>query len=88
MDDESKENEMKLRGVLPQEFFAEFMDTPAAGLLDEDVISEVDGTVVGWPGKHKNVYMWWKLANGKAVGWNENPGVGWSFPVTTYRRST
>jgi hypothetical protein len=35
----------------------------------------------GWKGKHKNVMCWWKLDSGYAVGWNENPSVGWSFPV-------
>lgn len=34
-----------------------------------------------WLGKHKNVYFWVELENGNAVGWNENPGRGWSFPV-------
>jgi len=34
-----------------------------------------------WPGKHRNVVCWYELANGYAVGWNENPGRGWSFPV-------
>lgn len=37
-----------------------------------------------WPGKHKNVMNWYVLANGKAVGFNENPAVGWSFPVIKY----
>lgn len=34
-----------------------------------------------WPGKEKNVRVWWILANNYAVGWNENPNRGWSFPV-------
>lgn len=34
-----------------------------------------------WPGKHKNVYFWVILKNGYAVGWNENPSKGWSFPL-------
>ena len=73
----------KLRDVVPQEFFEEFMDTPAAEFLDIEVIAEHDGTVEddGWPGKHKYVLNWWKLANGKSVGWNENPAIGWSFPI-------
>jgi hypothetical protein len=33
-----------------------------------------------WPGKHKHVYYWVELENGYAVGWNENPAKGWSFP--------
>lgn len=33
-----------------------------------------------WIGKHKNVHFWVLLKNGYAVGWNENPSIGWSFP--------
>ena len=70
-----------LRDVLPQEFFREFMDTPAAKLLDIPVLQENASFLTDWPGNHKNVHYWWKLANGKNVGWNENPARGWSFPV-------
>lgn len=70
-----------LRNVVPKEFFVEFMDTPAARLLDVEVTSEVDGTVRRWPGPHKNVLTWWRLADGRCVGWNENPSRDWSFPV-------
>ena len=34
-----------------------------------------------WPGEQKNVFLWVELENGYAVGWNENPDNGWSFPV-------
>ncbi len=33
-----------------------------------------------WPGSHKYVFAWCVLEDGSAVAWNENPGVGWSFP--------
>ena len=46
-----------------------------------EVIREVDGCKEPWPGKHKNVWNLCVLANGKAIGFNENPAVGWSFPV-------
>ncbi len=36
---------------------------------------------VRWKGPHKNVRHWWLLADGRAVGWNENESRGWSFPV-------
>lgn len=39
-----------------------------------------------WPGVHKNVYFWVELANGYAVGWNESPSRGWSFPVKKLRK--
>lgn len=70
---------MLLRDVLPHEFFSEFSDSPANKHLDANVISVHEHG--GWMGKHKNVINWWKLDNGYAVGWNENPAVGWSFPV-------
>lgn len=34
-----------------------------------------------WPGHQQNVHVWWELMDGSAVGWNENPTKGWSFPV-------
>lgn len=34
-----------------------------------------------WPGTHKNVHIWAELKNGYAVGCNENPARGLSFPV-------
>lgn len=67
-----------LRDVVPQEFFAEFMDTTAAKHLDIQVGPEEVGS---WPGKHRYIVVWWKLDNGYAVGWNENPARGWSFPL-------
>ena len=58
--------------------------SPAAKLLDVEVVAEYGHTNNNpkpWPGKHKHVCVWWQLANGKAVAWNENPSKGWSFPV-------
>ncbi len=40
-----------------------------------------------WPGTHKNVLNWCVLENGFAVGWNENPSTGWSFPVVRVNKS-
>lgn len=82
----------RLRDVLPREFFAEYADTPAARLLDEVVVARHDpdgmggGSARRWPGTHRNVVVWWELANGKGVGWNENVARGWSFPVVRLRR--
>lgn len=77
----------KLRDLLPPEFLAEYQDTQAAKMLDVTVTKECDATKSGerWPGKHKHVYAWYVLENGKAVGWNENPGRGWSFPVIKFQ---
>jgi len=74
-----------LQDVLPQEFFSEFMETKAAKFLYVPVTEsygwgEERGSLP-WVGNHKNVHNWWKLQNGYAVGWNENPSVGWGFPV-------
>jgi hypothetical protein len=77
-----------LRDVMPDLFSGSFDDVPAYKLGDVAVVSEHglcrDGTG-RWPGQHKNVYFWVALANGKAVGWNENPSRGWSFPVITLK---
>lgn len=74
-----------LRDVMPFEFEREFNDTRAFKYADTKVLEvygygEKDG-VQAWPGSHKNVARWVVLDNGYAVGWNENPGRGWSFPV-------
>jgi hypothetical protein len=77
-------NKTLLRDVLPDEFFGgEYCDTPAHMLKNEEVVAVLDGTSCGhfWIGTHKNVMHWWILKNGMAVGWNENPSRGWSFPV-------
>jgi len=76
-----------LRDFVPHEFFAEFMDTRAATMLDVEVEEEhslidfCEDKWVSWPGTHKNVYNWVKLVDGRCVGWNESPSRGWSFPV-------
>ena len=73
-----------LRDVVPQEFFSEFMDTRAAKMLYVPVTDAYgfgEKSKKVWVGTHKNVFNWWELDNGYAVGWNENPSVGWAFPV-------
>jgi hypothetical protein len=83
---------MKLKDWLPKEFFYEFMDTKAAKFLEIEVIE--NNSLIDlqdkrkiwqcWIGKEKYVYNWVRLANGYAVGWNENPSRGWSFPVKKF----
>lgn len=74
-----------LRDVLPGEFFQEFTNTRAATMLDIEVDQEYglgdDDLRASWPGPEKNVMTWWRLTDGRCVGWNENPSRGWSFPV-------
>jgi len=75
------DNEKTLRDVLPDEFMHEFSDTPAAKHLDKRVVEEIEEWDIRYPFTHKFIYVWWVLEDGYAVGWNENPGKGWSFPV-------
>ncbi len=70
---------MKLREALPREYYHGNTGSAADKMLDEEVVFTVDD--VHWPGPHKHVHRFWSLANGKMVGWNENPSRGWSFPV-------
>lgn len=65
----------------PREFSLEYTDTLAYRYKDVEVKSEHYSHINPWQGPHKNVHVWWELANGKIVGWNENPSRGWSFPV-------
>ncbi|MGR5367118.1 hypothetical protein [Photobacterium damselae] len=72
-----------LRDVLPSEFFGgEYDECKANKYLDCVVVAEHNG---GWMGTHKNVNVWWELNNGLCVGWNENPSVGYSFPISKKR---
>lgn len=81
---------MLLRDWVPKEFFNEYRDCAAYKHLDVEVVEQygvqyIDGQFVDsskpWIGKEKNVQNWCVLANGRAIGWNENPGRGWSFPM-------
>ncbi len=74
---------MILRDKLPECFMLEFSESQAAKFLDVEVLKEhsLDQDHVHWLGKHRNVYVWWELANGYGVAWNENPARGYSFPV-------
>ena len=39
--------------------------------------------------KHKNIFVWATFKDGnklKAVGFNENPSIGWSFPIVLIKR--
>lgn len=77
-----------LREAMPREFSGgEYAEDRAQKFADVEVVREFNATKPSerWPGKHKNVFSWVALANGYAVGWNENPGRGWSFPVVPYR---
>lgn len=85
---------MKLVDWAPYEFAeGTWDDTRAWKFRDVKVVKTYDmhdddweTTWKSWPGSHKNVTTWCVLENGYAVGWNENPSVGWSFPVVKYEQ--
>jgi len=65
-------------------------DMPVAKYFEVGVVREYwshgnseNKPVKKWPGPQKYVFVWVELENGKAVGWNENPSRGWTFPVVT-----
>lgn len=80
--------------ALPYEF-RDFTDLPAWKRRHERVVRAFDGCrhdpgdspAMGcdgfcpWPGTHRHVYQWYQLESGCGVGCNENPMVGWTFPV-------
>lgn len=76
-----------LRDWVPTEFLEEFMDTPAAKLLDYELIDKVTlehKDFFDCPIDRQHIHNWCKVSNGKktyAVAWNENPSRGWSFPI-------
>lgn len=51
--------------------------------LNALVIKKVCGCTEGqgWPGTHRNVNVWYVTNSGFFIGFNENPGRGWSYPV-------
>lgn len=80
-------NKQKLIDWAPAKFKDTFGNTRAYKFSDEYVVEEYnmfEGNWKPWPGKHKNVTSWCVLSNGYAVGWNENPSRGWSFPTMKY----
>jgi hypothetical protein len=76
---------LTLRDVLPKEALgAEYDAAKFIKYLDTKVIRTYAPNSYSntyWPGTHKNVTKWWVLENNIAVGWNENPATGWSFPI-------
>ena len=88
----------KLKQVLPEQFLAgAYDDTPAYALRDAEVIARKLATGAPcdsaskhvlfqtWPGPHEHVSDWFILDNGKAVGVNNDPEKGYSFPVVDYQ---
>jgi hypothetical protein len=78
-----------LKCVMPKEFMGcEYDKTASRKFADFEVISEHGfNDTSRWPGGHKHVFYWVILSNGKAVGWNESPSHGWSFPMITLKET-
>lgn len=76
----------RLADVLPPEFMnGAYEESPAMPYAFMPVLAKYHKDQRPWPGTQRFVSVWFVLANGKAVGWNENPRLGWSFPVISYR---
>lgn len=63
-----------------------FKDTQAYTLKDQMVVIEFSNfdscrPYLPWIGSHKNVHYWVVTDCRHAIGFNENPATGWSFPV-------
>jgi len=72
-----------LRDVLPYEAYTSgaYVEDKFQEYLDYKVIETIEEYDSRFPFSHKNIYIWWILEGNIAVGWNENPSYGWSFPV-------
>lgn len=81
----SAEGARLLRDVLPQPSFERVIGTRTEKMLDAVVIRAYSvgdqDSWKSWPGSHSRVDAWWVLANGYAVGCNNSPSKGQSFPV-------
>lgn len=79
-----------LRDKLPSGFMCEFGESKAAKFIDVEVVAEhgffSGGDNIRWLGKQRHAYVWWELANGYGVAWNENPSKGYSFPVMKLKK--
>lgn len=77
-----------LKDVMPHEFMSlSYEHERSRRHADIAVTREYYSHTRRWPGTHKNVHFWVELENGVAVGWNENPAIGWSFPMVRLRKS-
>lgn len=73
-----------LKEHLPHEFMGCEYDKARARKFADVMVTrkhESGENCEPWPGTHKNVFVWFVLENGYAVALNENPSIGWSFPV-------
>lgn len=66
-----------------------FQDWPKLDALREKVVIVEHVAPLSWaqrwPGKQKNVLFWCEIEGGLAIGWNENPASGWTFPIIKHQ---
>ena len=88
-----------LKDVLPPEFMEERFATCEARTLRDTPVAKMKLTTgapcsshaelfAAWPGVHAYVEKWFILTDGRAVGINEDPDDGLSFPVIICDQST
>lgn len=88
---------MKLREIFFELISIVYSDEKAYKFRDVEVIKRYsrvdvkDGRIIDipykkWIGTHKYVHNWVELENGYAVGMNENPSRGLSFPVVRMKK--
>lgn len=70
-----------LKDEMPRELVTDPYNACAAKYADEEIQAVYWSWQRPWPGPQMHVHFWVHLRNGKAVGWNEHPARGWSFPV-------
>lgn len=81
------DKERTLTDAMPTELISHGYESTRAYKMKDVIITKEHCSMIDqddyqrWPGKHKNVFFWVELKSGHAVGWNENPARGWSFPV-------
>lgn len=85
---EYKDSLKSLSDSVPQEFHQEFTSTQAYKYRHLKVVARYMSHEKKWPGNHKYVHSWWELDDGHAIGWNENPSRGYSFPVVKLKSSS
>ena len=88
---------MKLKDEFPELLGIEYRSERAFKFIDVEVVKKYSrigvryGKIVNipykkWIGIHKYVHNWVELENGYAIGMNENPARGLSFPVVRMRK--
>jgi len=87
---QSGTEDMRLKDIITKDFNPEdYSGERVIKRLNDKVIAKYDAREKEWVGKkyHKYVTVWFELETGWAVGMNENPSKGLSFPVIRMPKS-